>query len=485
VTDTPGGVSRESASEELCVELAEGLRLDVKKHLIDRGMSVLGMRGSGKSYTCGVLAEELARIGQPFVIIDLMGEYYTLRERFPVLIASLGEQEYADIRGLRPEHARELAHKIVELGLSVVLDLARATMAEKLAFLADFLEAFYGAEEEHRRPCVLIVDEAHRIAPERGLPKLDVIAEAQKKAAYWFYEVAATGRHHGIGFVVAVRRPAEISKAILTQAEVKIIHKLVDPTDLKRLFEEGLPRELADFVRALEPGEAIVLGLGEPRTVKIKQRLCSHGGGTPLVKPAETPDLLEAIRALARALGLEAGVSEVGLPEEAPPPAPERAPEPIPAPVQAPEERPSEVLAEVPAVELDVREFDYPAEVVADYHARLLIYRAMDELMPTPAHRYQALSFLLPSEEALSKLALGLAREGWGPRSARAGGRGVTMAIHEARGLRVGMVASKAEGRVVLTLVVSAPELRALERALKELEELVISMAPGAECMRR
>jgi len=325
------------------------------------------------------------------------------------------------------------------------------------------------------------VDEAHRIAPEKGLPRPGAIAEVQKKTTYWLYEIAATGRHHDIGFVMAIRKPAEISKAILAQAEVKIVHKLVDPTDLKRLFEEGLPRELADFVRALEPGEAIVLGLGEPRAIKIKQRLCSHGGGTPLVKPAETPDLLEAIRALARALGLEAGVSEAGLPEEAPPPAPERAPEPIPAPAPAPEEKPPEVLAEAPAVEFDVRELNYPADVVADYHARLLVYRAMDELMLTPAHRQQAMSFLLPSEKALPKLALGLAREGWGLRSARAGGRGIAMAIHETRGLRVGMVASEAEGRVVLTLVISAPEREALERALAELGGLVSSVAPGAE----
>ena len=89
----PGG-----AGKELVIKLAEGFSLSVKEHLIDRGLGVLGMRGSGKSYTCGVLAEELAKIGQPFVIADLMGEHYTLREHFPILITALGEREYADIR---------------------------------------------------------------------------------------------------------------------------------------------------------------------------------------------------------------------------------------------------------------------------------------------------------------------------------------------------------------------------------------------------
>ena len=47
MTDTPGEGGPGGVGEELCVELAEGLRLDVKKHLIDRGLSVLGMRGAG------------------------------------------------------------------------------------------------------------------------------------------------------------------------------------------------------------------------------------------------------------------------------------------------------------------------------------------------------------------------------------------------------------------------------------------------------
>ncbi len=454
--------------------MAEGLVLDVKKHLIDRGLSVLGMRGTGKSYTCGVLAEELSKISQPFVVIDLMGEYYTLRERFPILIVSLGGQEYADIKGLRPEHAPELAHRVVQLSLSMVLDLAEATMAEKLAFLANFLRAFYEAEKEHKKPYVLIVDEAHRIAPEKGLPKLNMIAEAQKESFYWLYEIAATGRHYGIGFVIAVRRPAEVSKAILTQAEVRIIHKLVDSADLKRLFEEGLPREMAEQVRALKPGEAVVLGLGEPRVVRIKQRLCSHGGGTPLIKPAETPDLLEAIRLLAKALGLEAGVSEMGVPEEMPlapsPPAPEEL-RPAPAP---------QAELEMPTVELEVRTLDYPVEVVVDYHARLLVYRAIEELMPTPGHRQQAISFLLPTETIPPELLLALTREGWVLRSTRAGERRIVMAVGEEGKLRAGLVASRTGKGLVLTVVVSAPGQEALEKTLMELRELVLRAVPGA-----
>ena len=472
------GVSQPSFS----VELAEGLRLDVKKHLIDRGLCVLGMRGSGKSYTCGVLAEELAKLGQPFVIIDLMGEYYTLREKFPVIIVCMGQQDYADISGLKPEHAEKLAKAIVRLGLSVVVDLAKATMAERLAFLAKFLEAFYRAEEELKKPYILIMDEAHRIAPEKGLPKLDIIAEHQKEAFYWFYEVAATGRHHGIGFVVAVRRPAEISKAILTQADVKIVHKLVDPTDLKRLFEEGLPRELADDVRALKPGEAVVLGLGEPKFVKIKQRLCSHGGGTPLLRPAETPDLVEAVRLLAEALGLRAKKVEgqpketlrelLGLEKpEVPKTSEEREERPEPAPA----------VPEATSIEMDVPSFDYPADIIADYQRRLLLYRAMETLMPTSGHKHRAFSLLVPdAREAISKLVSELASRGWVPKPVRLPGRRILVASHESLGVRLGLAASEVKGRGVLTIVLSATDLGLLERLALEMKNMATSACPGA-----
>jgi len=87
--------------------------LNIHQHLVDRGLAVLGMRGGGKSWTTGVIAEELALQKFPFLIVDLMGEYKTLRERFPVLIVALGSPDYADIKNVSAEQAKLLAEKIV------------------------------------------------------------------------------------------------------------------------------------------------------------------------------------------------------------------------------------------------------------------------------------------------------------------------------------------------------------------------------------
>ena len=448
------------------IELSPELRLDIQEHLIDKGLAVLGMRGSGKSYTCGVIAEELAKVGQPFVVIDPMGEYFTLRERFPILIAGLETTDYTDLAGLRPRHAPGLASRVVEKGLSLVLDLSGGTVVQQLEFIAEFLKAFYSAEKEHRRPYVLIVDEAHRIAPELG-PGTTVEAprELIQRTRRWLSEMAATGRKYGIGLVIAARRPAEVRKSVLSQTAVKIIHRLVDPADLKRLHEEGMPREYDAMVRELEPGEAVVIGLGkEPLFTKIKERLCSHGGITPSFKPIKSPDLETAIRELAEALGLAEAkpglpIPPVGLEEEA----------------AMVEEGPRPERPWVPRIAIP--ELAYPTDVVADYLARSMIYGHLEEFVPRSGQRLKRIYLSVQdAEEALNALTRALLDGGWVLRKA---GEDLMLAL---RGeVLVGLKAALASDGPVLTLVASAPSVQSLDRALGELKALLDRACPGAK----
>lgn len=280
------------------IEIAEirddgTLALDVNQHLIERGLAILGMRGSGKSYSVGVIIEQLAELGCRFIVIDLMGEYNTIRQKYPVPLAALGDAPYAKIKNLRPENAAQLVRQVVEANASLILDLKRGTMKQKFEFLAKFLEALYQVEEELHKPYVLIVDEAHRICPEKGTIRLKEVREAQERVHYWMYELGAVGRHFGCGLIVIARRTAEISKAILGNCELKLFFKLVDPTDMDRLRAEGVSKEMLPQIKRLEQGEAVVVGLEEPIFIRVHERITSHGGETPLAEIAETPDLMQ------------------------------------------------------------------------------------------------------------------------------------------------------------------------------------------------
>ena len=266
-------------------------RLDVQKHLIDRGLAILGIRGSGKSYLSGKICEELCKINQPFIVIDIMGEYYTLKEKFPVVVIAQGSPDYADIKNITSEMAPAIAKVCLKVHQPVVLDLGAGSMLEKYKFLAKFLEAFYEEAKSRKKmvPIILVMDEAHRLLPEKSIIRLREVREFQDKVMYYTYEIAATGRHFGLGFICVARRAAEISKSILTQTELKFFFKVTD-IDLDRLREEA-SKEIVEKVKSFEPGTAVVTGLPEPVIIHVYERECTHGGGTPLAKPVTVPEI--------------------------------------------------------------------------------------------------------------------------------------------------------------------------------------------------
>jgi len=296
------------------------LELSVQDHLISQPLAEVGIRNSGKSYQAGRICEDLCEVKQPFIVIDPEGEYWTLRERYPVIVAAVGKplgrpKGYRSDLIITTETAPALARRIAEKGYSVILDLRNATMAEGYEVLGSFLEALYEAEAQFNRPLVVIMEEAHVLVPEIGRVRLPDIKKAQDKVIYWTYEVAARGRHRGLGYVCIARRAAEVAKAVLSQCPNRILFKLVDPADLSWLRESGLSKEEIEAVKKLPQGQALVIGLRDEHFyITSKPRLCTHGGKTPIAMAVETPELESAVADLLQAV--KAPVQEIAPPTE-------------------------------------------------------------------------------------------------------------------------------------------------------------------------
>jgi len=282
--------------------------LNVQDHLISQPLAEVGIRNSGKSYQAGKICEDLCEVKQPFVVIDPEGEYWTLRERYPVIVAAVGQavgrpKGYKADLTITSDTAPALARRVAEKGYSLVLDLRNATMAQGYDVLGSFLESLYQVEAEFNRPLVVIMEEAHVLVPEIGRIRLPDMRKAQEKVIYWTYEVAARGRHRGLGYICIARRAAEVAKAVLSQCPNRIIFKLVDPSDLAWLRESGLSREEAEAVKRLPQGKAMVIGLSDEHFyVMSKARVCTHGGKTPIAMAVETPELESAIADLAEVI---------------------------------------------------------------------------------------------------------------------------------------------------------------------------------------
>jgi DNA helicase HerA-like ATPase len=120
--------------------------------------------------------------------------------------------------------------------------------------------------------CIVVIDEAHLFAPERGgisLASNDRITSALRDTISL---LATTGARNGVTLFVATQRPSLISKTITTQMGQNIIAHRVEDVDLGRIEEIMGP--IARRVRVLPRGWAIVKALAskirEPLIVRVE-----------------------------------------------------------------------------------------------------------------------------------------------------------------------------------------------------------------------
>lgn len=294
-------VEPQVATEESPVSLQLGSTdagpFEVDANLVATGRTcVIGASGSGKSYTVGVICEELCRNGVPFALVDTEGEYAGLKEKHELV--RVGEDNAADVTwgGLDLE---DLARQAPDIA-PIILDMSETD--DPKAKVSLFLSALYREISERRTPYLVIVEEADRFIPQSGL-KLPV-----------FGELARRGRKRGLGLVVCTQRPSLVDKNILSQCGNQLIGKLVIRNDLQSVSQffpgNALPKQLT----SLGPGVFYALGglSPEPVRLKVRRRETRHGGSTPtLVKRVVRPYASGGAR-LPGAPPSASGVSQAG-----------------------------------------------------------------------------------------------------------------------------------------------------------------------------
>lgn len=315
---------------------------------------VIGSSGSGKSYTVGVICEELCKAKVPFVIVDIEGEYSGLKEKFPVIW--VGNDEKCDIKWRDKVDLKLLAQKAPDHA-PIVFDLSEAPRPKDK--VNEFLIELYRTVSRRRTPYLIILEEADRFSPQVG--------ERQPI----FDEIARRGRKRGLGLMLCTQRPSLVDKNILSQCSNQLIGKLVIKNDLNSVSQffsssRGPPNQLT----TLAPGEFFALGgiVPEPEKVKIRPRETHHGGITPKLKQiAEPPSSGKIIEAVQTSVMSETAIqvpekeeTAVAIPEVeetrvAVPHAEETSPVEVPPQVTRVEE---EEIMEVPPFEVEEADAD-------------------------------------------------------------------------------------------------------------------------------
>lgn len=238
--------------------------LEIKRLIISK-LLVMANSGGGKSWAIRKLVEIIYGHTQ-IIILDAEGEFGTLRERMDFILAGPDGDIQAD-----PRYAEALARKVLELRSNLIVDLYELDKAKKVQFVALFLDAMTNAPKKLWHDVVLILDEAHGFAPEKGK------AESLKAVQ----DFASKGRKRGFCLVLATQRLAKLNKDVAAECQNKLLGLANWKIDRQRAADElGLSeKDEIMTLRDMKPGDFYAVGPAFPRDVnrvKIGQVRTTH-----------------------------------------------------------------------------------------------------------------------------------------------------------------------------------------------------------------
>lgn len=259
--------------------------------LIASRLLIQANSGAGKSYLIRRLLEQT--FGQvQHIVIDLEGEFSSLRESFDYLVAGKGGDTPAD-----PRTAALLAERLLELKASAIIDIYELKPHERILFVRRFVDALVNAPKELWHPVLIVVDEAHVFCPQSD----------ESESASAIKDLCTRGRKRGFCAVLATQRISKLHKDAAADCNNKLIGRAALDVDMKRAAQElgFTTREQQHSLRTLEPGEffafgpALSLEVKKIRVGKVKTTHPKIGDHIGFTAPAPTAKIRAMLAKLA------------------------------------------------------------------------------------------------------------------------------------------------------------------------------------------
>lgn len=274
--------------------------------------AILGVRGSGKTNTGGVIVEDFIAQGVQVVVVDPLDVWWGLKSSASGELPGIPVVIFGGHHGDLPLHsdsAKLVAEVLVENRLSAVLSLRHLSKSAQRRFVGEFAEQVYQlkGKAKNRTPLNIAIDEASSFIPQR-------FQSDMAKTVGAIEDLVRRGRSSGIGVTLIDQRAASVNKDVLTQIEILIAHRHTSPQDRNALKEwvnaNADTSQLKDFLETLsmlKTGEAWVWSPGEfgifERT-QIRLRSTFDSSSTPDIddpeyKPVKMADVdLSAIETM-------------------------------------------------------------------------------------------------------------------------------------------------------------------------------------------
>ena len=291
---------------------------------------VVGKRGTGKSYTVGVLAEALAgTAGVAPVVVDPMGVFGGLADCGATVVGepavaagALSPRAWCDLLSLSPEgsvgglvwEAATAADTLA--GMREAVDGAEAPARDRRAAANHIrLAASWGVFDPAGLDAGRLAEPAGTVLDVSGLAPAptNAVARAAADALYraqiggglgrlpWllvdeahaiFSGVAGPGlkrlltrgRAPGVSLVAATQRPSALPGVAVSQSDLLVAHRLTSGADIEAL-RRTRPTYLDDLGDRLPDGTGEALVVDEvtetAHTVSVRERETPHGGDSP------------------------------------------------------------------------------------------------------------------------------------------------------------------------------------------------------------
>lgn len=226
----------------------DGQKIEVDfRQLIGQHSACIAQSGGGKSVFTRKMLELSLGSAVPVIVFDVAGEFLDLPSASPNGMLIVGGDKG------HPEVTYKVAVRQLELiangRASVVIDISTLSNGEGSTVVREVLNGLMRLPGAH--PMLVVLDEVHRFAPERGTsPSKDSVA--------W---VAKEGRKKGYSLLMATQRLPDVAKAVVSQTRNKFFGRSTDSKDIDRAAKElgRSARELA-CLASLEAGEFVIQG---------------------------------------------------------------------------------------------------------------------------------------------------------------------------------------------------------------------------------
>ncbi|WP_094226612.1 ATP-binding protein [Methanolobus psychrotolerans] len=234
----------------------------------------------------GILYEAIQKVRaemETYTIEDIIFEVGNDKSKAKWNVINVLEQiRDTGILSPNPTSIEELFQK----GKASVIDFKGVAPDLQSMIVASLCTSLFEARKLNRiPPGMLVVEEAHNYAPEKGFSKTtstDILRT-----------IASEGRKFGLGMMVISQRPARIDKNVLSQCGTQVIMKVTNPNDLKAISKglEGVTSYVEEELMRLPPGVAMLVSneIERPVLVDIRIRKSKHGGeSVNVLKAART-----------------------------------------------------------------------------------------------------------------------------------------------------------------------------------------------------